>query len=629
MKERDDLPWLVILLAALSCTVPQPPMDGKSCDSAQRCLDGYTCVAGLCVSGHPSPPPQSQAAPPRGLCSVDGWCFEQPVPQGQILRAGIAASRTEVYAAGNGGTVLRYDGQTWSREDTPTRATLRGMWMDDAGTRWVVGDEGTILRRTEASGAWAKVDSPTQLRLNAVSGSGPDDVVAVGEQGTVLSWNGASWSSVDAGTQASLKSVWSAGSDDHWMVGEGGTALHWVEPTFEPHSFTTSDLNGISGVPGSDLWVVGNSGAHFRWTGGTWQPVDSNTPHHLLAVWAANNRSVFVSAGGVGFPTSLVWNGSSWQEKYPASDLSLPLALTGTAPDDVWLFGQHGVIRHFDGAVWEMRSEDVPGYISDIWGTSPLNVWTVDSFFGVVRRFDGQQWTRVHLPPDLDESHPTAVFGFSAEDVWFGTGTGQLLRFRGLGIEAVTMEFVVPPLRALWGAAPDDIWAVGNSGTLLRYRGERWRLQGSGTERNLNGIWGSASNDVWTAGDLGTLLHFDGSAWKAVPSGTSAHLLDISGSAANDVWAVGVGVFLHYDGTQWRSVPGAEGLQVNGVWAASPQEAYAATEDGKVLHWNGTVWTLKESGTDSISLSDVTGFGPGDPWVVGNQGTVLRRKPAR
>jgi photosystem II stability/assembly factor-like uncharacterized protein len=60
-----------------------------------------------------------------------------------------------------------------------------------------------------------------------VSGSAPDDVWAVGLEGTLLRYRGGTWTKVSAGTTEVIWSVWSVAVDDAWAVGNNGLILRW------------------------------------------------------------------------------------------------------------------------------------------------------------------------------------------------------------------------------------------------------------------------------------------------------------------------------------------------------------------------------------------------------------------
>jgi photosystem II stability/assembly factor-like uncharacterized protein len=104
-----------------------------------------------------------------------------------------------LFAVGEQGTILRYDGTSWREESTPDdrpreqRATLRGAYADAAQVV-VVGDKGTIFAMDLTQGADARfqlLDGPRSMRLNAVT--------ALGGMLFVADAGGSVWCSPDRG----------------------------------------------------------------------------------------------------------------------------------------------------------------------------------------------------------------------------------------------------------------------------------------------------------------------------------------------------------------------------------------------------------------------------------------------
>ena len=56
-------------------------------------------------------------------CSADGWCWEVPKPQGNTLRGAWANGESDIWAVGDHGTALHYDGKGWSSVATGTATT--------------------------------------------------------------------------------------------------------------------------------------------------------------------------------------------------------------------------------------------------------------------------------------------------------------------------------------------------------------------------------------------------------------------------------------------------------------------------------------------------------------------------
>src|SRR5688572_7478809 len=78
--------------------------------------------------------------PPGGPgCSVDGWCWVDPLPQGNPLRAVWGAAANDVWAVGDAGAIIHYDGSAWRAASSPVTANLNGVWGSAAHVVWAVG----------------------------------------------------------------------------------------------------------------------------------------------------------------------------------------------------------------------------------------------------------------------------------------------------------------------------------------------------------------------------------------------------------------------------------------------------------------------------------------------------------
>ena len=68
-------------------------------------------------------------------------------PVNTTLRAMWATADNNIYAVGDGGTIIRYDGVSWAKVaiTPPPTATLRAIWGSSATNIYVVGDSGLVL----------------------------------------------------------------------------------------------------------------------------------------------------------------------------------------------------------------------------------------------------------------------------------------------------------------------------------------------------------------------------------------------------------------------------------------------------------------------------------------------------
>src|SRR5438552_18810283 len=79
------------------------------------------------------------------VCSSDGWCWSNPLPQGNHLHSAWGSASNDVWAVGEGGTILHWDGRAWSASASGTGNGLYRVWGSASNDVWTVGAGGTIV----------------------------------------------------------------------------------------------------------------------------------------------------------------------------------------------------------------------------------------------------------------------------------------------------------------------------------------------------------------------------------------------------------------------------------------------------------------------------------------------------
>lgn len=101
----------------------------------------------------------------------------------QALRAVWGAGKNDVWAVGDNGMMLKYNGTMWNRVDSGTQFGLRGIWGSASNNVYAVGLGGTVLRYDGQT--WKRQEAGTGNSLIGVFGVGKD-VYAVGYSGSIL-----------------------------------------------------------------------------------------------------------------------------------------------------------------------------------------------------------------------------------------------------------------------------------------------------------------------------------------------------------------------------------------------------------------------------------------------------------
>jgi hypothetical protein len=111
-----------------------------------------------------------------------------------------------------------------------TTETLRGVWVASATEAFAVGDNGTILHWDGTS--WTSMTAPTDpwvgFRLNAVWGSSPTNVFAAGESDMLLRYGGTRWTPIVVDALADLTGLWGSSANNIFVVADdrSGKILH-------------------------------------------------------------------------------------------------------------------------------------------------------------------------------------------------------------------------------------------------------------------------------------------------------------------------------------------------------------------------------------------------------------------
>ncbi|MBX2992887.1 MAG: hypothetical protein KF749_17175 [Bacteroidetes bacterium] len=187
--------------------------------------------------------------------------------------------------------------------------------------------------------------------------------------GSVVHWNGTSYvgyplrGTILSGNET-IEKLWGTSSSLIIGVGNEGTVVRWNGSTWlKLVSNTTVDLLDVWGSPdGSVVWACGyrpdySESVLLRYDGAAWQtiwktpPPVSNQPYDglLQTVWSTGNDSLYV-AGAEGVWRQHPAGGTARKEVLPLG--SFPTRVRGSAGNDLFIAGFDGMVWHFNGNIW-------------------------------------------------------------------------------------------------------------------------------------------------------------------------------------------------------------------------------------------------------------------------------------
>jgi hypothetical protein len=271
---------------------------------------------------------------------------------------------------------------------------------------------------------WEQVDAGT-VNYNAVAGSSPENVFIVGDQGTILHWDGIALAPEASGTTANLRGVAVVDETLAYAVGEQGTVLSrqaglWaVLP-----ALTTAVLNGVW-ASSTYAVAVGEQGIILHSAQSVWKLVANSRHENYYAVTDSTDGVEVVGALGIVVHVDQK-TGTIPPNTSTAINNNKLLAGAGR-------YGNGAIFVGVDGSLVLFRNNAAVGIVGlpakFLRAVSVLDniVWIV-GHEGLVAAGPIDPSTPPALVPTPDDRWLLGVYAASATDVWVVGRSGLIMR---------------------------------------------------------------------------------------------------------------------------------------------------------------------------------------------------------
>lgn len=335
------------------------------------------------------------------------------------------------YAVGADGTVVEFfEGKTTTLI-VGDGVDLHAVYAAAPKAIWAVGEAGTVVRYNGV--VWVSENTLAAQPLLGVHGAPSGKIMAVGGAGVAVTRIDGEWIVKDTGAGVDLYAVHYLSEDEAWLVGADGAIVHVEGDTFTPleESPTNRHLYALALGPDGRLYASG-LGVILALEGDEWRNVFASSDVDMRAVFALDEQNVF-AVGKSG--TILRYDGKNWARE-PIDEIptgegdSVPFTsgifgVWASALDDLWAVSEAGTWLHSDGGSWTAYQSGEEVTLRSVHGLSEKDVWMVGGN-GTVIHWDGTGALKEEI------AHPVAtlysVFATPDGEVFAVGDTGTILQ---------------------------------------------------------------------------------------------------------------------------------------------------------------------------------------------------------
>jgi hypothetical protein len=207
-------------------------------------------------------------------------------------------SGNAIFAAA-GDKILRFNGDFWSvsYHTDDTLANYVSVWGLTPWDVYAAGDYGMVLHYDGSR--WQELSTGSDKNISAIRGTANGLVFTAGEDGVILKYDGTRWVQLYAKSGYYFQGLLVRGANRLVAVGQNGLAVHYDGVTFRTLLYNTGiDLLDVWGTRSNEVFAVGREGSILYYDGDYWTRYISGTSNDLYGIWGQDRDGFYVVGDG-------------------------------------------------------------------------------------------------------------------------------------------------------------------------------------------------------------------------------------------------------------------------------------------------------------------------------------------
>jgi len=468
---------------------------------------------------------------------------------------------------------------------------------------------------------------PQGNTLNAVATVNDQLVIAVGDKGTIIHWNGTECQIQKQLTSENLNDIFVISAAEIYIVGDNEIFLSFDGNEWQrKYPFSPFGMNCIWGSDADHLFAAGAHGTVYMREKEMWHHIhkDEDPDLTFFDMWGPSKERIFLVGSHLSQGIVYEWDGSS------ITSMSIPDCKTlyciwGTDENNVYAAGDGRVVLYFDGDQWQIVQQfDDDSSIHDIWGLDDNHIYAVggDLNGGMLIQKSNNMWKT----QDLDLYHwMNGIDGYNDQVMI----VGEYGSMASITLSGTQWHHIVQgqgDLKSIWGRNTNEIFAVGDN-QFKHYTNNVWQNISLPELYSLNSVYGDDAI-VFAVGSEGTVLSYSNNQLYSHTIETDVSLNDVWG-IQGQFYVVGEkAVILCYTGSTFQEVGHPlqnEDMTFFSIWGSSVDQIYVVGENNQILKYNGREWTFFSAPevNEKQTIYSIWGNAANDFYIACDQGIIF------